>query len=86
MMNQNDWIPVSERLPEEFENVLVFLKFENEALDKIVKEVSAGFLYYDSTIGGMWALDNGISCPYRLRTLEHGAVTHWMPLVFPEGE
>ena len=83
-MNQSDWIPVSERLPEELDDVLLFLKYDLPKGESTVevKEIQFGFLYQ-----GGFAFHHYSECPYNLRRMKEGAVTHWMPIDFPpEGE
>lgn len=85
-MNQNDWIPVSERLPKERDDVLLFLKFDVQKGESTVevKEIQQGFFYK-----GAFCLHHSSRCPHTLRAVEAKdcAVTHWMPIDFPpEGE
>lgn len=72
MKKMNNWVPVSERLPKEFEKVLLSIK--NMDGERIVE---AGF--YNS-IGKYWELDIEVAVP---ALCEGEIVEAWQPMPEP---
>ena len=72
-MNGVQWIPVSERLPERFKNVLCWYEYRNGA-GKMVQTYGIGFYFKDDTWGG--EVSNGYDTK----------VIAWMPLPEPPKE
>lgn len=95
--NIGEWIPVTERLPEETrdgcsDDVLMFV--ENPDGDITWKDVYVGYYLYDTTSAetGWWAM---MTCDcVKIGEHKHGDkvfpaneyVTHWMPLPEPPEE
>lgn len=61
------WIPVTERLPEICENVIVYVVYHSSRHVTVIRSVVPAYYTED----GFWMYGNGI----RLQN-----VTHWMPL------
>ena len=61
------WIPVTERLPEICENVIVYVVYHSSRHVNVIRSVVPAYYTED----GFWLYGNGI----RLQN-----VTHWMPL------
>lgn len=72
---EHRWIPVTERLPEEEETVLVARKFLG------IKECPAcTYVETAERIGDSWVSD---SDEYKIARSKHTDPTHWMPLPEP---
>ena len=66
-IKDREWIPVTERLPEEGQRVLVYEKLELIVVAELSRSVSGGL---------WWSTDNG-------HTAYSVFPTHWMPLPAP---
>lgn len=64
---QSRWIPVTERLPEICENVIVYVVYHSSRYVNVIRSVVPAYYTED----GFWMYGRGI----RLQN-----VTHWMPL------